>query len=235
MVGATQQSDALFRSMSSYVDPGWFCPFVGATREACCSNRLTCVNRCCNWLNLTNMSLACCESQTTCSGKTCSVESGNLRSAINVATFSALGPTADGRFKPDLVTTGEDTLSAATPSQTTLATPFRYTEPNHCINPGGSKTARSPADDFNKALDIKSGTSMSTPLMAGGAEKIRQYFVQGYYPLGTARSSAGFNPDSALVRAVILASCKPLAGIGGVWKNSREGAANYPYATAPFF
>jgi hypothetical protein len=76
---------------------------------------------------------------------------------------------------------------------------------------------------------------MSTPLMAGGAEKIRQYFVQGYYPLGTARPSAGFNPDSALVRAVILASCKPLAGIGGVWKNSREGAANYPYATTPLF
>jgi len=48
--------------------------------------------------------------------------------------------------------------------------------------------------------------------------------------MGTAQPSAGFNPDSALVRAVILASCKPLAGIGGVWKNSREGAANFPYS-----
>ena len=171
MVGATQQSDSLFRSMSPYIDPGWFCTFVGSN-DPCCANRLTCTSQCCNWLNRANMSLACCKDQTTCSAKTCSVESGNIRSAINVASFSALGPTADGRFKPDLVTTGEDTLSAATPSQT--SPPFTFTAPNHCINTGGSTTPRSSSDDFNSALKTLSGTSMSTPLMAGGTEKIRQ-------------------------------------------------------------
>ncbi len=63
--------------------------------------------------------------------------------------------------------------------------------------------------------------------MAGGAEKIRQYFVQGYYPRGVAWSGMGFLPDAALVRAVILASCKPLAGAGGIWKSS--SGASLPF------
>jgi hypothetical protein len=159
--------------MSPYIDPGWFCPYVGKQNDPCCANPLTCTSQCCNWIDRANMSLACCKDQTTCSGKTCSVESGNIRSAINVASFSALGPTADGRFKPDLVTTGEDTLSAAAPLQTPPSR-FTVTAPNHGINTGGSTTNRSSADDFNSALTAKSGTSMSTPLMAGGTEKIRQ-------------------------------------------------------------
>jgi hypothetical protein len=64
--------------------------------------------------------------------------------------------------------------------------------------------------------------------MAGGAEKIRQYFVQGFYPLGKAASGAAFLPEAALVRAVILASCSPVAGIGGIWKSSIQ--ANYPFS-----
>ncbi len=211
--------------MQPYVDPGWFCgpefrlnPSV--LLNPCCANPLSCVaSQCCDYPNLLNMSLACCSIATNCNGgAVCSVESGNIRSATNVASFSALGPTADGRFKPDLVAPGEDTLSAATPAQTTPGN-FKSTTADHCIVPGGSVNPRSVEDNFNIAARTLSGTSMSTPLMAGGAEKIRQYFVQGYYPLGFAASGPGFIPDAALLRAVILASCKPLAGTGGIWKS----------------
>jgi hypothetical protein len=43
--------------------------------------------------------------------------------------------------------------------------------------------------------------------MAGAVEKIRQYFLQGYYPAGVRGSGVSFEPAEALVRAVVLASC----------------------------
>ena len=61
---------------------------------------------------------------------------------------------------------------------------------------------------------------MATPLTAGAIERIRQYFVQGYYPLGAKGTGSAFVPDEALVRAVILASCQPMSGTGdeiGCW------------------
>lgn len=182
MTGATQQSDALFRSMEPYVDPGWFCPVFrpanSSSTAACCRDPLSCVSQCCNYIDSANMSLACCAAQTNCGSGECSVESGNLRSPTNIASFSSLGPTSDGRFKPDLVVPGEDTLSAATPVQTNTSVAFIETKPNHCIVPDKFK-ARSPEDNRNNALRTLSGTSMSAPLLAGVAEKIRQYFVQG--------------------------------------------------------
>jgi hypothetical protein len=185
MTGATQQSDALFRSMEPYVDPGWFCSVFRPANTSsttanisCCSDPLSCVSQCCSNIDSAKMSLACCPAQTSCGGGQCSVESGNLRSATNIARFSSLGPTSDGRFKPDLVVPGEDTLSAATPVQTNTSVAFIETTPNHCIVPDKSKS-RSPQDNRNNALRTLSGTSMSAPLLAGAAEKIRQYFVQG--------------------------------------------------------
>jgi hypothetical protein len=77
-----------------------------------------------------------------------------------------------------LVVPGEDTLSAATPGQTSTSVAFIETTPNHCIVPDKLKT-RSPENNRNNALKTLSGTSMSAPLLAGAAEKIRQYFVQG--------------------------------------------------------
>jgi hypothetical protein len=66
-----------------------------------------------------------------------------------------------------------------------------------------------------RAAKTMSGTSMATPLAAGAVEKIRQYFIQGYYPSGT-KGGASIDPDESLLRAVILASAKPLSD-GGVW------------------
>jgi hypothetical protein len=66
-----------------------------------------------------------------------------------VAYFSGLGPTFDNRIKPDVVAPGYFTTSARASSSTTSAT---------C-----------------SVLDM-AGTSMATPLVAGVAAQIRQYF-----------------------------------------------------------
>ena len=122
----------------------------------------------------------------------------------------------DGRIKPDLVAPGENILSAATPGK--VDGKMVPTSANFCAVPSQS-VARTATDNNNRAMQLMSGTSMATPLSAGAVEKLRQYFVQGYYPQGVKGSGAGFSPDEALIRAVILASCAPLsepASAGGV-------------------
>ncbi len=206
-------SDALYRGMSEFVDQGFHCQH--STPTGCCSNRLTCVqNSCCAFTNSVRMSLACCPTQYSCS--TCSpvpsVQSGNIRHAHNVASFSSRGPTfEDGRIKPDLVAPGEDILSAHSPISTSWPQP----NPNYCGIPSAT-VPRTLWESQNMALTLMSGSSMAAPLAAGAIEKIRQYFLQGRYPHGTA-GGAIINPDSALLRAVIIASAQPLGGSGGVW------------------
>ena len=57
-----------------------------------------------------------------------------------------------------------------------------------------------------------SGTSMATPVVAAGVALIRQYFREGRYPSGTARSSDVRTPSGALLRAMAVHSAVALAG-----------------------
>lgn len=248
-VGATQQSDALLRSTQPFVDVGFFCYWARDVLRTpnlsalfpCCTDvggRLgnSCVQNCCDAMPLFDSSLPCCINQTTCdTNRSCSVESGNLYSATNIADFSSRGPSLDGRFKPDLVVPGVGILSAAAPSAWMFpmerpSDPDRFvsTSPNYCVVPSQTQ-ARSKQDDFDAALSFGSGTSFATPLMAGAVEKIRQYFVQGYYPAGVRGSGDSFEPEEALVRAVILASCL------SVFTNSSWGAWSLQYPSMPNF
>jgi hypothetical protein len=47
---------------------------------------------------------------------------------------------------------------------------------------------------------------MSTPLVAGTAALIREYFIKGYAPGGIQDSSYSFIPSAALVKALLINS-----------------------------
>ena len=49
------------------------------------------------------------------------------------------------------------------------------------------------------------GTSMATPLTAGHASLIRQYFEEGYYPTGVKGQGGELtSPSAALIKAILM-------------------------------
>jgi uncharacterized protein (TIGR03437 family) len=123
----------------------------------------------------------------------------------NLASFSSHGPTLDGRLKPDIAAPG--IVQAAT-EESGIASQF------------GSSTSRTARDaavnptdpNNNRGLALTGGTSFSSPMAAGGALLVRQYFTDGYYPGGARNAQNGFNPSNALVKAVTLNSGRNMTG-----------------------
>ena len=71
------------------------------------------------------------------------------------------------------------------------------------------------------------GTSMSTPLIAGAAALVRQYFLSGFYPSGSAAPANQYAPSGAAVKAVLLGGA---AGMDGF-----ESDTGLPLAPPPSF
>ncbi len=98
-----------------------------------------------------------------------------------MADFSSRGPTTDGRLKPDVVAPGTWVLSVRAAQA-----------------PDGSYWA-----PFNQDYAYMGGTSMATPLSAGGAAIVREW-------LNKARSIAA--PSAALLKAIIVNGATQLPG-----------------------
>ncbi|WP_134683389.1 S8 family serine peptidase [Brevibacillus migulae] len=92
-----------------------------------------------------------------------------------VAAFSSRGPTSDGRIKPDIVAPGTSIFS------TRSAYSNDY-------------------EDISGAYGLLSGTSMATPITAGGVAQIRQYLQEN----GTS------TPSGALIKALLIAGAEDL-------------------------
>ena len=90
----------------------------------------------------------------------------------NLAPFSSIGPTSDGRIKPDVVAPGV-TVSAG-----------KSSKPDECTQ------------------SVLHGTSMATPLVGGGAAIVRQYFLEGWYPTGTSNTQLEVRTVFAYYRSV---------------------------------
>lgn len=99
----------------------------------------------------------------------------------SVADFSSRGPTKDGRIKPDVVAPGTWILSV--------------------------RAAQAPDDSFWGSFDdnyaFMGGTSMATPLTAGGAALVREW-------LAKARNIA--TPSGALMKAILINGATQLPG-----------------------
>ena len=97
-----------------------------------------------------------------------------------VTPFSLIGPTRDGRIKPDLVA----------PSYVLAGDSDGDVTTHDCV------TSR------------QSGTSWSAPSVAGAAALVRQYFTDGFYPTGVATHSNAFVPSAALLKATLIAAAR---------------------------
>ncbi len=104
-----------------------------------------------------------------------------------VVDFSSRGWTRDGRIKPDVVAPGSWVVSAAS---------NRIVPDPSCSN------------------ITSSGTSMAAPTAAGLGALVRQYFTDGFFPTGAARSQDAFEPSAALIKAVLIASAVDLSTMG---------------------
>ncbi len=96
-----------------------------------------------------------------------------------LAYFSSRGPTADGRIKPDIVAPGTNIVSVRAASATEQYAPYQG-DPNYTAS---------------------SGTSMSTPLVAGSAALVREWLM-------TERANRA--PSAALLKALLIHGAAPL-------------------------
>lgn len=95
-----------------------------------------------------------------------------------VASYSSRGPAVDGRIKPNICAPGTNVTSAKNTA-------------------GDQITISCQTLGFGMM-----GTSMACPAIGGAMVLLRQYFTDGYYPAGVATPGSGFNPSSALLRAM---------------------------------
>ncbi|MEO6708550.1 MAG: S8 family serine peptidase, partial [Planctomycetota bacterium] len=66
------------------------------------------------------------------------------------------------------------------------------------------------------------GTSMACPAVTGGSALVREYFMDGFYPSGTATPADAFTPTGALVKAIVLNGGQDMTGIAG-YPSNQEG------------
>jgi len=121
--------------------------------------------------------------------RTCLIKLEGGKCGDNMAEFSGNGPTWDGRIKPDVSAPGSRIFSA-------------YSAPAQ----DGEFV------DTCEAVS-KAGTSMATPVTAGNAALVRQFFMDGYHPSGEATPGNAFEPMGALVKAVLVNGADLMVGL----------------------
>jgi hypothetical protein len=133
----------------------------------------------------------------------CGVEDEESDSVMDMAYFSSGGPLLDGRIKPDITAPGTHITGAAS---------------QHADFDGSSvcgASLESPYFPKDQTLYTwSSGTSHSTPQVAGGAALVRQFFL-----------NRGEDPSAALIKALMVNTTTYMTGegAGGNLPHARQG------------
>lgn len=77
-------------------------------------------------------------------------------------------------------------------------------------------------------------TSWAAPAVSGLAALARQYFVDGFYPTGTANSADSMTPSGALLKAILINSAVDMSGFAGYF-GPHEGWGRLLLGDALFF
>lgn len=131
----------------------------------------------------------------------CNIGDTGANSFNDIINFSSRGPTADGRIKPDIVAPATHVTGGVYQSPSpgiTGTASSSFTASGVCAGPSPSRFW--PLGQ--QWTTTSSGTSHSTPLVAGGAALLRQHFI-----------NSGFAPPSpAMTKAYLLAAARYLTG-----------------------
>ncbi len=138
----------------------------------------------------------------------CSTPDTEANSAADIASFSSRGPCADGRQKPDLVAPGTHITGGVGQSMlTTNGTGTAiscFDGTGVCGLPGGGKVGS--ANNFfplgQQFYSTSSGTSHSTPGVAGACALLRQYFINTTLP----------PPSAAMTKAFLVNAARYMTG-----------------------
>ena len=152
----------------------------------------------------------------------CGETDADASSANDMACFSSHGPCSDGRMKPDLVAPGVHVTGGVPqvlppPSPTGTGTAIDcYNSLGVCALPG-SGTTGNPTNFFpigQEFYTVSTGTSHSTPAVAGACALVRQYFINNSITA----------PSPAMIKAFLMNSARYLTGFEAndtLWSRSQ--------------
>jgi hypothetical protein len=145
----------------------------------------------------------------------CGTTDADASNANNVPSFSGQGPCDDGRHKPDIMAPGTHisggVIQAAHPGADGTADPCFFSDASGVCGGLGTNLLYPAGQEFYTA---STGTSHSTPAVAGGCALLRQYFInKGWTP-----------PSAAMTKAILMNSARYLNGSGAndsLWSDSQ--------------
>lgn len=153
----------------------------------------------------------------------CGSTDADANSLNDMVGFSSRGPTTDARVKPDIVAPGTHVTGMAfvTPTSTGTGTEVASFRADGVCGGVGSNWFPS----TQRWYTASSGTSHSTPALAGGAALVYQQFLNNPSYLATQRTPASGAPSPALVKAYLMNTTRYMngAGAGGNLPSNSQG------------
>jgi hypothetical protein len=139
-----------------------------------------------------------------------------------IATFSSRGPADDTRYEPTIAISGSDANDVC---------PDPWSSVRAIASALNSGTT--PVASCDTISDNWCGTSMATPAACGATGLVRQYYYDGWYPLGSPDPSNAFTPTNDLIRATIINSAEDM-GTANI-PNNDEGWGRIVLDNALYF
>jgi len=147
----------------------------------------------------------------------CSVGDNDANDALSIVGFSSRGPASDGRKKPELVAPGTHVSGGVAQAMRATNPPTGTGQALGCFDASGVCAGPGSSNFWpvgQQWYTASSGTSHSTPAIAGGAALVRQYFLnQGRTP-----------PSAAMTKAFLMSSARYMTGSGAndnLWSNNQ--------------